>query len=78
MRFADIKNASENKQQNQTTTTTNIIYSKNSLYEISHLRFIKQNLITKSKKRQIKLKITKITCILPTKNGCSPVHNKAW
>ena len=42
------------------------------------VRFKKQNLITKSKKRQIKLKINKITCNSPEIIGYSPVHNKAW
>ena len=71
MRYADIKKASEDERQNQ-TTTTNINYIKN------FVRFKKQNLITKSKQRYIKLKINKITCNSPEKNGYSPVHNKAW
>ena len=39
MRYADIKKASEDERQNQTTTTNKKIY----------VRFKKQNLITKSK-----------------------------
>ena len=42
MRYADIKKASEDERQNQ-TTTTNINYIK------KFVRFQKQNLITKSK-----------------------------
>ena len=42
MRYADIKKASEDERQNQ-TTTTNINYIK------KFVRFKKQNVITKSK-----------------------------
>ena len=42
MRYANIKKASQDEQQNQ--TTTNINYIKN-----IYVRFKKQNLITKSK-----------------------------
>ena len=68
MRYADIRKVSEDEQQNQTTTTTNINYIK------KFVRFKKQNLITKSKKRHIKLKKT---CNSPKQNGYSPVHKKA-
>ena len=56
MRYADIKKTSEDERQNQ-TTTTNINYIKKFMSVLK-----KQNLITKSKYRQIKLKINKITC----------------
>ena len=58
MRYADIKKASQYEQQNQ--TTTNINYIK------KFVRF-KKNLITKSKQRQIKLQLNKITCNSPDK-----------
>ena len=57
MRYASIKEASQDEQQNQTTTTTNI----------NLVRFKKQNLISKSKYRQIKQKLNKITCSSPEK-----------
>ena len=60
MRYANIKKASRDEQQNQTTTTN---YN-----HIKHfVRFKKQNLITKSKWRQKKPKLNKITCNLPEK-----------
>ena len=62
MRYADIKKAREDERQNQ-TTATNINYIQ------KFVRFKKQNLITKSKKRQIKLNINKITCDSLEKNG---------
>ena len=61
MRYANIKKVSQDEQQNQ-TTTTNINYIKK-----IHVRFKKQNSITKSKQGQTKLKINKITCNLPEK-----------
>ena len=54
MRYANIKKASQDEQQNKTTTTTTNIN-----YIIKHVRSEKQNLITKSKQRQIKVKKTK-------------------
>ena len=55
MRSAIIKKASQDEQQNQTTITTNTNYNQNFMS-------IKKNLLTRSKKRQIKLKLNKITC----------------
>ena len=43
MRYGNIKKASQDEQQNQTTTTTNINYIKKFIY------FKKQNLLMKSK-----------------------------
>ena len=57
MRCAIIKKASQDDQQNQTTATTKINYIKNSMSP-----FKKQNLIAKSKYRQIKLILNKKTC----------------
>ena len=52
MRYANIKKASQDEQQNQTTTTNHYIKKI--------LSFLKnKNLITKSKYRQIKLKLNK-------------------
>ena len=62
MRYADIKNASEDERQNQTTTRKHYLHQKN------YVRFKKQNLITKSKKCQIKLKI----------NNQKVIHQKKW
>ena len=59
MRYANIKEASEEEQQNQ--RTTNINYIKN------FVRFKKQNFITKSTYRQIKLELNKITYKLQEK-----------
>ena len=50
MRYASTKKASQDEQQNQ-TTTTNINFIKN------FVRFKKQNLKTKSKYCQIQLKL---------------------
>ena len=72
MSYADIKKKNEDERQHQ-TTTTNINYIKK-----IYVRFKKQDLITKSRKRQINLKLNKLTCNSPEKNGYSPVHNKAW
>ena len=61
MRYVIIKKASQNEQQNQTTTTTtNINYIKNFISI-----FLKKNLTTKSRQRQIQLKLKEITCISP-------------
>ena len=72
MRYADIKKATEEERQNQ-TTTTKINYIK------KFVRFKKQNLITKSKWRQIKLKINNITYNSPKRMVIHQftVHNKA-
>ena len=61
MRYPDVKKASEDERQNQTTTKNNNYIKK----IMSVLR--KQNLITKSKQRQIKLKINKIFSNIPEK-----------
>ena len=57
MRYANIKKASYDEQQNQTTTTTTTIIN----YIKNFMSVLKNNLITKSTFRQIKLKINKIT-----------------
>ena len=59
MRCANIKKASQVEQQNQTTTTTT---TKINCIKKLQVRFKKQNLITKSKFRQIKLRLNKTTC----------------
>ena len=53
MRYANIKKASEDEQQNQTATKNNCIKS--------FVRFKKQNLMTKPTYHQIKLKLNQIT-----------------
>ena len=58
---ANIKKASQDEQRHQ-TKTTKINYIKK-----LHVRFKKQNLITKSKKRKIKLILNKLTCNSPEK-----------
>ena len=61
MRYANIKKASQDEQQNQ-TTTTNINYIKKLYFHLKN-----QNSITKSKQRQKKLKLNKLTCNSPEK-----------
>ena len=60
MRCANIEKASQDEQQNQTTTKIN--YIKNFMSVLK-----KQNLITKSKWHKIKLILNKITCNSPKK-----------
>ena len=71
MRYADIKKASEDERQNQ-TTTVNINNIK------KFMSVLKNKLNNKVKIASEKLKTNKITCNSPETNGYSPVHNKAW
>ena len=64
MRSAIIKKARQDEQQNL-KTTANINY-------IQNFMSIKKNLTRKSRGRQIKIKLNKITCTLLEKHGTSP------
>ena len=56
MRSVFIRRAIRDKQQNQTSITTNIDYIQN------FMSIEKRNLLTSSKYRRIKLKLNKATC----------------
>ena len=73
MRYADIKKASEEEGQNQ-TSTTNINYIKKFKSVLKNKQFNNKVKIASDKTENKK----KITCNLPDHNDYSPVHNKAW
>ena len=67
MRSANIKKASQNEQQNQTTITTNINYIQNSVH-FKNIKFSKVKIASDK---------TKQNNVYFTRNDIGPVHNKA-